>query len=341
MFKISRVPTGANMFRAWLTIAATLGSLALPINANDEPLTRHEFSQPHMGTVCRVVVYASSAAAERAAQQALARIQQLDMALSDYRNDSELRKLCALPAGQPHRVGRDLLAVLHVGQEIAAASDGAFDMTVGPLSQLWRRARRQKKIPPPPALAAARGHVGYRHLKVDLEAATVQLNRDGMLLDLGGIAKGYAADQSLAVLRQAGFPRAMVVVGGEVAVGAAPPGKPGWKVAIAGTPNALTLVDAAVSTSGDAEQFVELDGQRYSHVIDPRTGQALTASPQVTVVSRLGIWADALATAASVLAADEVETLLERFPPAAALIRRPTAKGLQEQATKRWKDWVK
>jgi thiamine biosynthesis lipoprotein len=332
------------MFRVWLTIAVAHLALAL-LNADKaEPLTRYEFSQPHMGTVCRVVVYADSPpTAERAAHQALARIQQLDQILSDYRDDSELMRLCAQPARQPHRVGPDLLAVLHVGQQVATASEGAFDMTVGPLSQLWRRARRQKKLPTPAALAAARMHVGYPHLQVDANAGTVQMNLDGMRLDLGGIAKGYAADQALAVLRQAGLPRAMVVVGGEVAVGTAPPGQAGWKVAIAGvsTPTALVLVDAAVSTSGDAEQFVELDGQRFSHIIDPRTGQALTASPQVTVMTREGIWADALATAASVLSEAQVEKLLARYPPAAALVRRPTAAGWQEQATQRWKEWIK
>jgi thiamine biosynthesis lipoprotein len=307
-------------------------------------LNRYELTQSHMGTVCRLVIYADSKeGAERAGAAAFERIQQLDQIMSDYRDSSELMRLCVQPPGQDHPVSPDLLTVLRVAQEVAAASGGAFDVTCGPLSQLWRRARRQKQLPSEAAIAEAMGRVGYGRLILNSEAGTVRLMQPGMRLDLGGIAKGYAADQALQALVKAGCSRAMVVLGGEVAVGAPPPGQPGWKVAIANRSEAapLLLSHAAVSTSGDAEQYLELNGRRFSHIIDPRTGWALTASPQVTVITQLGLWADPLATAASVLSSDEAEQLLNRFPPSAGLFRHPLLQGWKERTTLRWAEWVK
>lgn len=321
--------------------------LILPSGLIDQAvshLDRFEFAQPLMGTVCRLVIYADSkAVAERAGAAAFDRIRQLDQIMSDYRDDSELMRLCTRPAGRDYVVSQELMTVLRVGQEVAAASGGAFDVTCGPLSQVWRRARRQKQLPTDAAIAEAKNRVGYRHLIVNCDAGTVRLMQPGMRLDLGGIAKGYAADEALQAVVRAGCPRAMVVLGGEVAVAAPPPGQAGWKVAIANRPAQapLLLAHAAVSTSGDAEQHLELNGRRLSHIVDPRTGWALTASPQVTVISRSGLWADPLATAASVLSPDEAEQLLDRFPPSAGLFRHPSAHGWEERVTRRWSQWVK
>lgn len=307
-------------------------------------LERFEFMQPHMGTVCRLVIYADSkGAAERAGAAAFERIQQLDQIMSDYRDDSEMMRLCARPSGQDHVVSLELLTVLRVAQEVAAASGGAFDVTCGPVSQLWRRARRQKQLPTKTALAEAKSRVGYQHLILNVDAGTVRLTQPGIRLDLGGIAKGYAADQALQAVVKAGFSRAMVVLGGEVSVGAPPPGQAGWKVAIANRPAEapLLLAHAAVSTSGDAEQHLELNGLRFSHIVDPRTGWALTTSPQITVVTQSGLWADPLATAASVLSPDDAEKLLDRFPPSAGLFRYPSPQGWNERTTRRWYEWVR
>ena len=143
-----------------------------------------------------------------------------------------------------------------------------------------------------------------------------------MRLDLGGIAKGYAADEALQVLRSHGLDRALVTLGGEVVAGSPPPGQPGWTVALrtpGGEQRPLSLNNAAASTSGDAEQWMEVAGQRYSHVFDPRTGQPLIGRRSVTVVAREGMVADALATALSVLGPGQGLALVESFPGAAAL----------------------
>jgi thiamine biosynthesis lipoprotein len=301
---------------------------------------RHEFEAAHMGTLARVVVYSDSrAAAEQGARAALARIGELDARLSDYRADSEVSALGRASGGPAVPVSADLLALLLQAQELARRSAGAFDATVGPLSMLWRTARRRNELPSPDAVLDARARVGHAWLLLDPAARRCRLTKKGMQLDLGGIAKGYAADQALRVLRARGLPSALVTLGGEVAAGAPPPGRSGWSVAL-GTPGPelqpLVVHDAAVSTSGDAEQWMEAGGLRLSHVLDPRTGQPLTGRRSVTVVAKEGALADGLATALSVLGPERGLLLVEESPAAAALFVREAASGVEVVASARW-----
>lgn len=311
--------------RAILVAAAATGAGALVygLDAPEPAAARYEFAAAHMGTTARLVVYAARPTeAEAAALAAFARIGELDARLSDYRADSEVSHLGERASGPAVAVSSDLLAVLTRGQEVAQRSDGAFDVTVGPLSRLWRRARRTAELPSAEDLRSALALVGYDALALDVTAGSARLARSGMRLDLGGIAKGYAADQALQALRAHGLDRALVTLGGEVVAGAPPPGRDGWTVALR-TPGPeerpLSLRDGAASTSGDDEQWVEVGGRRYSHVFDPRTGWALEGRRSVTVVAREGILADALATALSVLGPKRGRALVEAFPGAEAL----------------------
>jgi thiamine biosynthesis lipoprotein len=323
-----------------LLLAAASGAAAEPAPG------RYSFTEPHMGTRFRLVFYApDEAAAGRAARAAFARIAQLDRIMSDYRPASELMQLCARAGGEPVRVSDDLFAVLARAQELARRADGAFDVTVGPVVRLWRKARQAKQLPDPDELARARALVGYRHVRLDEKARTVQLAKAGMQLDLGGIAKGYAADAALAVLAGHGLSRALVAAGGDVAVSGPPPDAAGWTVGIAPLedPNrpptrSLLLRDAAVSTSGDAYQYVEIDGKRYSHIVDPRTGLGLTGRSSVTVVARTGMTSDSLATAVSVLGPERGLALVEATAGAAAMIVRQTDKGEETVTSKRFRD---
>jgi len=272
-------------------------------------LERHEATHPHMGTKFTIVLYAKDAeSANRAFQAGFSRIAALDRAMNDYRADSELSKLSlASPCPQGVAVSRDLFLVLSHSQEVSRQSDGAFDVTIGPLTKLWRRARRQKRLPSEDRLVDARNAVGYQAMELDTDTGRVRLLREKMRLDLGGIAKGYAVDAALRAISKAGLDRALVNASGDLAASGSPPGTPGWKVGIAPlNPGAAPsrfgyLHHRAVATSGDAFQFVEIDGRRYSHIVDPSTGLGLTSRSSVSVLAPDCTTADAWASAASVM----------------------------------------
>jgi len=327
-----------------LGLIVALGlSLASISRAAAPPLMRYTFAENHMGTQFKIVLYAPDAAtAEKAQQAAFARIAKLDGIMSDYRANSELMQLCKKAGGDPVPISADLFTVLQRGQEVAQLSDGAFDMTIGPLVRLWRQTRRTGQLPSADELARAKSLVGHDKVKLDPKARTVQLTTPGMQLDLGGIAKGYAADEALKVLKQHGIDRALVAAGGDVAVSGPPPDAPGWSVAIAPLaktekPPTLLLRDAAVSTSGDAEQFVEIDGQRYAHIVDPKTGLGLRARLSVTVVGPNGLTVDPLTKVPAVLGTDKGLALLDKVGVAVLVVRK-TDKGLETVASPKFKD---
>ena len=262
-----------------------------------------------MGVRFEIVLYASKRnTANTAANAALERIVALEKVWSDYDAKSELMTLCARShPGQPMRASGDLRRVLLRSLEVSRSSQGAFDVTVGPLTKLWRRARRRKQLPAVARLADAQRRVGYRFLSVDEKAGTLTLDRQGMRLDLGGSAKGYVADQALEELCQYGCPRASVDTGGDLSLGEPPPGERGWRIGISPlepdqpASRFVRVSNCGVATSGDAWQFVEIDDVRYSHLLDPHTGLGLTTRSSVTVIAHDCMTADALASAVSVL----------------------------------------
>lgn len=311
---------------------------------------RFEFTRPQMGVPFRLVFYGTDAArAAAAADAAFGRVAQLNRIFSDYDPDSEANLLChETPVGQPVPVSPDLWHVLERSQRLAADTDGAFDVTLGPVVQLWRRARRHRELPPPHLLEPARQRAGWRNLRLDPRQHTVTFAVPGMRLDFGGIAKGYAADEALRVLRAFGFPRALVAAAGDVTVGDPPPDRPGWTIDIGllDTPNAppartLSLAQASVATSGDIFQHLEFEGRRYSHILDPRTGLGLTDQSLVSVIATDGLTADSLATAVSVLGPEAGLRLVERTRDAAALILRAPAGEVEEARSRRLHRWLK
>jgi thiamine biosynthesis lipoprotein len=280
-------------------------------------LTRFHYAQVHMGVQVRLVVWApDEPAAERACRAAYARVAELDQSMSDYRVDSELLRLCGQAGKGPVKVSDDLFYVLQKAQEVSRRSDGAFDVTVGPLVALWRKARKTGKLPDPAELANARELTGWRLIELDWSRKTVNLLNPGMRLDLGGIAKGYAGDEALKVLKTQGINAVLFEAGGDIVVGDAPRGKPGWVVQIKDEEGAARNIDVkncAVSTSGDTEQFVVIEGRRYSHVVDPRTGLGLSSRIQSTVIARRGIDSDSLSTAVCVMGAEKGRELIRQY----------------------------
>lgn len=331
---------------AWrlLTLCAVAGCLGIaPLQAADiSLLTRHEFAQVEMGMQFKLILYsADETAANRAATAAFDRIHQLNGIMSDYDPASELSRLSDTAGqGRGVKVSDDLWRVLLAAQQLAERSEGAFDVTVGPYVKLWRRARREKEMPPAARMEEARQAVGFRFLKLVEESQAVELLRPGMRLDLGGIGVGYAIDEAMVVLREHGITRALVDGSGDILVSDPPPGERGWRIGVApleaknGPPSRyLSLKNCAVTTSGDAWQFVELDGKRYSHILDPRTGLGLTDRSLVIVVARTGIAADSLTKAVAVLGPGRGLKLLAQYPDTAALVLRPVnGKIVQEES---------
>jgi thiamine biosynthesis lipoprotein len=243
------------------------------------------------------------------------------------------------------RVSAELFDVLERSKAMYERSHGMFDVTIAPLGRLWRRARRDRKLPDPDRIAQARELVGSDKMLLDAAARTVRLVKPGMKLDVGGIAKGYAAGAALDVLRAHGMRHALVGGAGDIVVGDAPPGTGGWKIAIAPVdpklgddPPTLLLANAAVSTAGDAERYVVIDGRRYSHIINPATGLGVEDRAAVTVVARDGATADVLETTVYLLGPERGLRLVDETPGAAALFVRATPGGIKTFASSRFKE---
>ena len=272
----------------------------------------------------RITAYAASEQAGRdAIAAAFAEVGRLEAVLSDYDPASELCRLsAAAPTPRPVPVSDDLWTVLERAVVIRDATAGGFDPTVGPLTTLWRQARRSGRLPRPDKLAAALEAVGPATLRLSAADRGILLTRPGMRLDLGGIGVGYAVDRALAVLAARGIDAAMIDASGDIAVSGPPPGEDGWRIGLAplggsgGEAPVVLLSHAAVTTSGDAYQAAEIDGRRYSHIVDPRTGLGVPGPAAVTVIARDCTTADALATAASALGPERGLEVLGAFPGA-------------------------
>ncbi len=309
------------------------GSLLGRVESSEEKsLRRFEFAETHMGSEFKIVLYSpDESSARRASRAAFNRVAVLDAAMSDYQPESELMRLCDRAGGPPVRVSKDLFDILQRSKAMYERSGGAFDVTIGPVVRLWRRARRDHRMPAADTLARARALVSSDLMTLDPSAMTVQLAKPGMKLDLGGIAKGYASDEAVKVLKSLGHPRALVAGAGDIVAGDPPPDREGWKIAIAPLdPTAadskpegyLSLRNVAVSTSGDTARFVEIDGKRYSHIVDPKTGLGVVDRCTVTVVAPDGATADALDTTVYILGPEKGLPLIDSTPGTSSLIVR-------------------
>jgi thiamine biosynthesis lipoprotein len=303
-----------------------------------QSLERFSFAEAHLGTIVNLTLYApKEIVANEAAKAAFTRVKELDGIFSDYKSDSEAMRLCAMAGtGHPIKVSPELFRLLQRALSISERTEGAFDVTVGPLVQLWRRARKQKMLPRPDEIAAARELAGWKQVSLDEANQAVELKRSGMRLDFGGIAKGFIAQDVSRLLRERGLNRSLVAVAGDIVAGDPPPDAEGWKIGVAplDRPNdpssrLLLLKNLAVSTSGDAFQFVEISGIRYSHIVDPLTGIGLTQRSSCTVVSRDGAMADALATAICVMGSERGMKLIEETEETSALIVQAATEGTQ------------
>lgn len=308
---------------------------------------RFTFEAVEMGTLFRITLYAKDEkTAEAASTAARNRVEAMNAALSDYLPESEINRLSSTSGkGEAVKVGDDLWNVLSCSQRIAEKTDGAFDVTIGPLVKAWRHARRQEKLPSPELIAKMRARVGYKNMVLDEAAHTVNLIAPDMNLDVGGMAKGYAVDQAMKVLKQHGITRALVAAGGDIAGGEPPPGESGWRILItpldaegAPPPRCVMLRNSAVSTSGDTHQRIEIDGVRYSHIVDPRTGLGITDHSLVSILAPDCTTTDLLETTVTVLGPEKGMKLIDGMPKVACYIVRKPRDKVETYETLQWKE---
>ena len=282
-----------------------------------------------MGSPFTITIYSNdSAGASCAADVAFKRADELNEILSDYIDSSEINRLSATSGqGRYVSVSPPLFDILQRSQEAANLSDGSYDITIGPVVKLWRQARKTKLFPDKDSIQAALQKTGFRYVHLDTIHHSVWLEKQGMQLDVGGLGKGFVAAAALNVLEKKGFYTAMVNAGGKIVTGNSPPGREGWLIGInkpgekvAILSELLLLQQTSVATSGDIYQYVEFNGKRYSHIVDPRTGIGLTKRRNVTAIAPDGTTADWLATACSVLSVRKSLRMIKKIPGAALLI---------------------
>ena len=282
---------------------------------------RYTYSMQKMGSPFNLVIYAEAKQlADSAASQSFKLIDSINIICSDYDRSAELFKLRYAVVGKPIKVSSILMELLCTASQAYKDSYGSFDITVGPLSRLWRNARTSQLFPTATAINEARKCIGFNKIQIDSSAQTITFLQPNMQLDMGGIAKGYAADKVLALLQSFGITNALVDAGGDMVAFGKPSQKKGWRVGvnIPGQQEALwkrklILSNKAVATSGDAYQYMLHNGKKYAHIIDARTGYGVTFQRNVTVVSPSATTADWLATACSILTLSQVKILAKKY----------------------------
>ncbi len=300
-----------------------------------QKLQRVRVSQFHMGMMVHLTLWAPTLKEGRqAAAVAFERIGQIDQIMSDYDPESELSRLCRRSGQGPVPVSSELFTLLAAARRFAEWTDGRYDPTVGPLARLWRKARQANIPPSPAAIEAALEKVGYEKLLLVADAQTVELTRSDMWLDLGSIAKGYAGDEALRILREQGITRAAYEAGGDKVFGDAPPGttssrQEGWQVETdLGLSKLAPLANCAISISGDSAQSFEFDEKRVGHVIDPRTGIGFLPRATCVVIAPRGIDSDPLATIGTTMPSAQYRVFLKQyFPAVRATVSKPPDDG--------------
>ena len=281
----------------------------------------------HLGTFCQVVVVAPNhKTAQQCVDLAFEQIQTLDAIFSNHRDDSELAKVNAQAFERPVKVSDPLYTVVERAVDVSQRSDGAFDITVGPLIDLWKQASDANSIPNPEQIREAKSKVGYQKLLLDPSAKTIQFETEGMKLDLGGIAKGYIIDACIEAIQRGGGVGAMVNIGGDIRCFGRPKGPtPYWRIGLqnpskldSGDPEGIMMVlsleNDAVATSGHYRRFFWIDGQKVSHIVEPESGKGSDKVLSTTIIAHRAILADALATTVTVMGTDKGLGFIETLP---------------------------
>ncbi|OGW50720.1 MAG: thiamine biosynthesis protein ApbE [Nitrospirae bacterium RBG_19FT_COMBO_58_9] len=283
-------------------------------------------TQMHMGTLVSITAVASTDhAANRVIDTGFQEIKRLEHLLSTWIPESELSRVNASAGVAPVMVSLETLAVVRRSIQIAELTEGAFNIAIGPAIDAWK-VTEQSRIPPLAELEALKSLLDLHALHADVREQTIYLEKPGMRIDVGGIGKGYAADQAVTAMKKAGALAGVVALSGDIKtfgqlpdgrkfpVGIQHPRKEGEVLAF------IDLQDEAISTAGDYERFFERDGVRYHHILDPKTLQPARGCQSVTVIAKEGVWADGLDTGIFVMGPERGMELVERLPDVEAII---------------------
>jgi thiamine biosynthesis lipoprotein len=295
------------------------------LRAGSSALERHEYRYV-MGTSVQVRTFGGDEATSKAAiDEAFASFAEIDRLMSNYRDDSELALVNRRAPSESIPITDATFSVLDAARRVSSASDGAFDVTVGPLVRLWGFHDKKPHLPTAAELAAVRPLVDYRNVVLDPQRKTVHFVRPGVELDLGGIAKGFAVEVAAGVLRKKGLDGFIDAGGNQYLLGT-PIGKKTWTVGIKNPDRpdrVLGIVETgetSVSTSADDANFLVAEGRKYGHILDPRTLEPSNAALSATILSRDGTLADALSKAAFILGPEKGLALVDSFPGMSAVI---------------------
>lgn len=278
---------------------------------------KFSYSEMKMGSAFNlIIVSADSNKANHLARKSYELVDSLNHIFSNYDSSSELSKINASAGLLPYKMSRAMLDLVQKSQYAYIQSKGAYDISIGPLSSLWRNARKAKLFPEASTVLATKKLVGFAQIKINKRLGTIFLPNANMQLDFGGIAKGYIAQWVINFLKANGIQQALVDAGGDIVMSGPPLNQKGWLIGV-NLPETtdqllnkkLQLSNCSVATSGDVYQFIEYKGVKYSHIINPLTGYGVTNLRNVTIVAKTGATADWLATACSILPIKEAKQL--------------------------------
>ncbi|MFC4221279.1 FAD:protein FMN transferase [Flagellimonas marina] len=304
------------MLRLTLFVLCTLTKIS---GLSGQDLERYSFSRPAMGTQLNIILYATSAQKANEASKAMfERVDYLNSILSDYNPESEVNLLYQKSQSNTWvSVSDDLFELLNLSKKISKSTQGAFDVTLGKYTRLWRQSRKEKKLPSVGELID-RKVFGYQNIRLRAKDKSVKIKNPEILIDFGGIAKGYTAQQLLILLEENCIEHALVDFGGDITASAAPPHKTGWHIEVnygegkGEVSEILSVRNLSVATSGDRYQKIKTNDNTYSHIIDPATGLGITKPVQVTVISKSGALADSYATAFSVMGLERIKKFVRK-----------------------------
>lgn len=309
-----------------------LFSFLLSLTQGTSQFSKFAFRQPKMGTEFNLVLWAAdSTLAAKVANDAFLLTDKLNLVFSDYDSTSELSTVHQNAGMKPTPISQEMMDLIRISMRAYVMSEGSFSIAVGPLSRLWRMARKTGIFPDNASIADALALIDFKAIQLDTINGTLYLPHKGMSLDFGGIAKGYTAQKMLDFIHSQGIQHALVDAGGDLCASDGY-GQP-WKVAV-NLPDKteemwhsyIPTNKAAIATSGDVFQNVSYQGKRYSHITDPATGYGIQSSRNVTVIAKDGATADWLATACSILPPPKAKKLAKKMKAELFIAERKNGK---------------